>query len=106
MYLEEGFRRHLVSYQGLIGAASDTAASNTADRIPNRPSMRFRAKLPVSCGKSAPINTLRFGEGGGPEARICANQVLAASVSSRHESVRKPARALASRVAAARMRKM
>src|ERR1700730_13985717 len=98
MYLEEEFRRHWVPHQVLIGAAS-----NTADRISSRPSTRFRAKLPVRCGKSAPINTLRLGDGGGPEARICANHTLAASVSSRHESVRKPAGSIASRVAAAVM---
>jgi hypothetical protein len=37
MYLEDDFRRHLASYQVLIDAAS-----NTAVRMPSRPSMRFR----------------------------------------------------------------
>jgi hypothetical protein len=32
------------------------AASNTAVRMPSRPSMRFRPKLAESCVKSGPIN--------------------------------------------------
>src|ERR1700730_13325519 len=101
MYLEDGCRRHLDSYQGLI----DTA-SNTAVRTPSRPSIRFRPKLAASCANSGPITTPRFGEGGGPDSRICANQALAASVSSCHANVRKPAGSIASRVAAAVKRKL
>src|SRR3984957_522555 len=91
---------HLVSYQVII-----QAASNTAVRTPSRPSIRFRPKLAASCANSDPITTPRFGEGGGPDARICANQALAASVSSFHASVRQPAGSTASRVAAAVKRK-
>src|SRR5258708_38602590 len=101
MYLEDDFRRHLASDQQLVHAAS-----NTAVRMPSRPSMRFRPRLAESCGKSGPITTPRFGEGGGPAARICANQALATSVSSCHASVRKPAGSTASRVAAAVRRKL
>src|SRR5258706_14490378 len=101
MYSEEGFRRHLASHQVLIDAAS-----NTAVRMPSRPSMRFRPKLPESCAKSGPITTPRFGEGGGPDARGRAIQALAASVSSCHTRVRKPAGSIASRVAAAVKRKL
>src|ERR1700722_19006439 len=95
MYLEDGCRRHLDSDQVLI----DTA-SNTAVRMPSRPSMRFRPKLAESCANSGPITTPRFSEGGGPDARSWAIQALAASVSSRHVSVRKPAGSIAWRVAA------
>src|SRR5580704_6962474 len=101
MYLKDGRWGHVASYQVLI----DTA-SNTAVRMPSRPSMRFRPKLAASCAKSGPITTLRFGEGGGPDARNWAIQALAASVSSRHSSVRKPAGSTASRVAAADKRKL
>ncbi len=52
------------------------AASNTAVRMPSRPSMRFRPKLAESCVKSGPITTPRFGEGGGPDARSWAIQAL------------------------------
>src|SRR6266852_8767116 len=62
---EHGFRRHLASYQVLMDAAS-----NTAVRMPSRPSMRFRPKLAESCAKSGPITTPRFGEGGGPDAQL------------------------------------
>src|ERR1700730_1367970 len=101
MYLEQDFRRHLASYQQFVHAAS-----NTAVRMPSRPSMRFRPKLAESCAKSGPIATPRFGEGGGPDARSWAIQALAASVSSRHASVRKPAGSIAARVAAAVKRKL
>src|ERR1700726_4570021 len=96
MGLEQDFRGHLAFYQALTGAAS-----NTAVRMPSRPSMRFRPKLAESCAKSGPITTPRFGEGGGPDARSWATQALAASVSSCHASVRKPACSIASRVASA-----
>ena len=75
------------------------AASNTAVKMPSRPSMRFRPKLAENCAKSGPITTPRFGEGGGPDVRSAAIQALAASVSSCHTSVRKPAGSIASRVA-------
>src|SRR6266446_2395604 len=101
MYLEDGCRRHLDSCQVLI----DTA-SNTAVRMPSRPSMRFRPRLAESCRMSGPITTPRFGEGGGPDTRSCANQALAASVSSREATLRKPAGSIASRVAAADRRKL
>src|SRR3984893_16157911 len=101
MYLENGCRRHLASYQVLTDAAS-----NTAVRMPSLPSMRFRPKLAKSCSKSGPITTPRFGEGGGPDARSWAIQALAASVSSCHASVRKPTGSIASRVAAAVRRKL
>jgi hypothetical protein len=59
--------------------------------------MRLRPKLAESCTKSGPITTPKFGEGGGPDARSWANQVLAASESSScHASVRKPAGSIAS----------
>src|ERR1700722_13683561 len=77
---------YLASYQVII-----QAASNTAVRTPSRPSIRFRPKLAASCANSGPITTPRFGEGSGPDARICANQALAASVSSFPDSVRKQA---------------
>src|SRR5580704_12380049 len=96
MYLKDGRWGHVASYQVLI----DTA-SNTAVRMPSRPSMRLRPRLAASCAKSGPITTPRFGEGGGPDARNWANQALAASVSSCHVSARKPASSIASRVAAA-----
>ena len=38
--------------------------------------MRFRPGLATSCSKSVPITTPRFGEGGGPDSRICASQAL------------------------------
>src|ERR1700730_1108573 len=101
MYLEEGFWRHLASYQ-----VSIDAASNTAVRMPSRPSMRFRPKLAASCAKSGPITTPRFGEGGGPDARSRAIHALAGSVSSCHVSVRKPDDSIASRVAVAVKRKL
>ena len=41
--------------------------------------MIFRPRLTESSAKSGPINTLRFGEGGGPEARNWAKQALAES---------------------------
>src|ERR1700738_2923282 len=90
MYLEEGFWRHLESCQ-----VSMDAASNTAVRMPSRPSMRFRPRLAASCAKSGPITTPRFGAGGGPDARSWAIQALAASVSSCQASVRKPAGSIA-----------
>src|SRR6202011_4988995 len=96
MYLEDGCRQHWNSCQVFVDAAS-----NTAVRIPSRPSMRLRPKLAESCTKSGPITTPRFGEGGGPDARSWANQALASSESSRHASVRKPAGSITSRVAAA-----
>src|SRR5260370_27341485 len=99
--LKEGFRRHLASYRVLVDAAS-----NTAVRMPSRPSMRLRPRLAASCAKSGPITTPRLGEGGGPDARSWANHALAASVSSCHVSVRKPADSMASRVAAAVKRKL
>src|SRR6266851_3838146 len=68
---EHGFRRHLASYQVLMDAAS-----NTAVRMPSRPSMRFRPKFAEGCAKSGPITTPRFGEGGGPDTRSCAIQAL------------------------------
>src|SRR5713226_8199829 len=98
---EHGFRRHLASYQVLMDAAS-----NTAVRMPSRPSMRFRPRLAESCAKSGPITTLRFGEGAAPEARSMAIQALAASESSCHASERKPAGSIASRVAVAVRRKL
>src|SRR5712671_2260958 len=101
MYSEDGFRRHLASYQVLMDAAS-----NTAVRMPSRPSMRFRPRLPESCAKSGPITTPRFGEGSGPDARSLAIQALAASVSSCEARVRKPAGSIASRVAAAVKRQL
>src|SRR5713101_5589219 len=101
MYLEDGCRRHLTSHQVLIHAAS-----NTAVRMPSRPSMRLRPRLAETCAKSGPITTPRFGEGGGPDARGCVIQALAASVSSCHASVLKPAGSIASRVAAAVRRKL
>src|SRR6266852_6305918 len=101
MGLEQDFRGHLASYQQLVHAAS-----NTALRMPSRPSRRFRPKLAESWAKSGPITTPRFGECGGPDARNRAIHALAASVSSRHASVRKPAGAIASRVAAAVRRKL
>src|ERR1700716_184020 len=64
MYSEDGFRRHLTSCQVLIDAAS-----NTAVRMPSRPSPRFRPKSAESCAKAGPITTPRFGEGGGPGAQ-------------------------------------
>src|ERR1700693_643144 len=88
MYLEDGRRGHLASYHVLV----DTA-SNTAVRMPSRPSMRFRPRLAAICAKSGPITTPRFGEGGGPDARSWANQALAASVSSCAVSVRAEAAA-------------
>ena len=90
MYLKDGCGRHLDSYQVLI----DTA-SNTAVRMPSRPSMRFRPKLAASCANSGPITTPRFGEGGGRDARSRAIQALATSVSSRHASVWNPAGSIA-----------
>src|SRR6266853_3972844 len=101
MGLEQGFRGHLASYKVLIGAAS-----NTAVRMPSRPSMRFRPKLAESCANSGPITTPRFGEGGGPDARSWAIHALAASESSCHTSVQKPVGSIASRVAAAVRRKL
>src|ERR1700726_1463215 len=101
MGLEQDFRGHLASYQQLVHAAS-----NTAVRMPSRPSARLRPRLAESCTKSGPITTPRFGEGGGPDARNWANQALAASESSCHASVRKPAGSIASRVAAAVSRKL
>src|SRR5208337_4785901 len=101
MQLEDGCRRHIVSYQAPIHAAS-----NTAVRMPSRPSMRLRPKFAESCAKSGPITTLRFGEGGGPDARSLAIQALVVSVSSCHASVRKPAGSIAWRVAAAVKRKL
>src|SRR5258707_15730272 len=101
MYLEDGCRGHLISNQVLIDAAS-----NTAVRMPSRPSMRFRPRLAASCAKSGPITTPRLGEGGGPDARSSAIQALAASVSSCHASVRKPAGSLAARGALAGRRKL
>src|ERR1700733_684367 len=101
MYLEDDFRRHVVSCQVLVDAAS-----NTAVRMPSRPSMRFRPRLAASCAKSGPITTPRFGDGGGPDARNWAAQSLAASESSCHARLRKPAGSIASRVAAAVKRKL
>src|SRR6266478_4843731 len=101
MYLEDGCRRHLDSYQVLI----DTA-SNTAVRMPSWPSMRFRPKLAESCANSGTITTPRFGEGGGPDARSWAIHALAASESSCHTSLQKPVASIASRVAAAVRRKL
>src|SRR6266436_5150395 len=101
MDLEDGCRRHLDSCQVLI----DTA-SNTAVRMPSRPSMRFRPRLAESCANSGPITTPRFGEGGGPDARSWAIQALATSESSCHASARKPAGSIVSRVTAAVRRKL
>src|SRR5271155_5235176 len=101
MHSEDGFRRHLASCQLLIDAASNTAA-----RMPSRPSMRFRPKFAESCANPGPITTSRFGEGGGPDARSWAIQALAAPVSSCHTSVLKPAGWIASRVAVAVKRKL
>src|SRR5258708_35820312 len=101
MGLEQDFRGHLISDQVLLDAAS-----NTAVRMPSRPSMRFRPRLAESCAKSGPITTPRFGEGGGPDARNWAIQALAAPESSCHASARKPAGSIVSRVAAAVRRKL
>src|ERR1700722_3331012 len=102
MDLENRLRRHFdIPFQVLLGAASNTAA-----RMPSRPSMRFRPKLAASCAKSGPITTPRFGEGGGPDARSWPIHVLAASVSSSHASTRKPAGLITSLVAAAVSRKL
>src|SRR5262249_42738898 len=101
LYVEDGCRRHLPSSLSLAYAASNTAVST-----PTRPSNRLRARLPASCATSGPRTTPRFGEGGGPDARSCVIQALAASVSSRQMSVRKPAASTASRVAAAVIRKL
>src|SRR6266568_950946 len=101
MGLEQDFLGHLASYRSLVHAASSTAV-----RMPIRPSMRFRPKLAASSAKSGPITTPRFGDGGGPDARNRAIHALAASVSSCHASVRKPAGSIASRVAADVRRKL
>ena len=90
----------MASYQ-----VSIFAASNTAVRMPSRPSMKLRPRLAASCAKSGPITTPRFGEDGGPDARSWAIQALAASVSSCHASVRKTAPTVASRVSVAVKRK-
>src|SRR5579885_47004 len=100
MDVEDVRGRHLRLLLGLIHTAS-----NTAVRMPRRPSMRFRPRLPVACTKFGPITTPRFGDGG-PDARSCAIQALATSVSSCHVSVRKPACSIASRVVAAVRRKL
>src|SRR5260370_35793663 len=71
---EQRFRGHLASDQQFVHAAS-----NTAVRTPIRLSRKFRPKLAESCAKSGPITTPRFGEGGGPHARNCVTQALAAS---------------------------
>src|ERR1700676_2473002 len=102
MDLENRLRRHFdIPRQLLVGAAS-----NTAVRMPSRPSMRFRPRLAASCAKSGPITTPRLGDGGGPDARSWAKKVLAASLSSCQINVRKPAGSIASRVAAAVRRKL
>src|SRR3984893_14921245 len=101
MDLEDGCGGHLNSYQVLADAAS-----NTAVRMPSWPSRRFRPKLATSCMMSGPITTPRLGEGGGPDARRWVIQALAASVSSCHASVRKPAGSIAARVAVAVKRKL
>src|SRR5258708_8777103 len=101
MHLKDRCRGHSPSTQ-----VSVDVVSNTAVRIPSRPSMRFLPKLAASSTKSGPITTPRFGEGGGPNARRLENQDLAAAVSSCHASARKPANSIASRVAAAVKRKL
>src|SRR3981081_1827120 len=101
MGLEQDFGIHVSSYRGLVHAAS-----NTAVRMPSRPSMRFRPRLAESSAKPGPITTPRFGEGGGPGDRRWALQRVAASESSCPASARKPARSIVSRVAAAVMRKL
>src|ERR1700736_3630008 len=90
----------LLSCQALV-----EIASNTALRIPTRPSMMFRPRLAASCAKSGPITTPRLGDDGG-EARTCAAQALAAALSSWQTSVWKPAASIASRVADAVSRKL
>src|ERR1700744_965860 len=80
-------------------------ASNTALRMPTRPSTMLRPRLAASCAKSGPITTPRLGDGGG-EARTCAAQALAAALSSCDIRVRKPAASIASRVADAVSRKL
>ena len=82
------------------------AASNTAVRMPSRPSMRFRPRLAASCDKVRPHHHAEIRRRRRPRARSCAIQALAASVSSCHASVRKPADSIASRVAAAVIRKL
>jgi len=69
-------------------------------------SMRTLAANRRLAAKSGPITTPRFGEGGGPETRSCANQALATSVSSCHANMRKPAGSIASRVALIVRRKL
>src|SRR5258708_17912907 len=82
------------------------AASNTAARMPSRPSIRFRPRLAESCAKSGPITTPRLGDGGGPDARNCVIQALAVSLSSFHTSVQKPGGSIAVRVAVAVNKKL
>src|SRR5262249_50861465 len=91
----------LDSFQVLLGTAS-----NTALKMPSRPSMRFRPKLAASTAKSGPITVPRLGGGGGADARSWSIHALATSVSSCHANVRKPAGSIASNVAAAVMRKL
>jgi len=59
-------------------------ASNTTARTPSRPAMRLQSQ--ASCAKSGPITRPRFGDGRGPDARSCASQALAASMSWRRRS--------------------
>jgi len=61
---EKNLWRHGDCFQAWLDVAS-----NTAVRIPSRPSMKLRPRLAESCAKSDPITALSFGEGAGPDAR-------------------------------------